>query len=59
MEDIILNDINVNDDDSLVINYDDGLKKYTLKKKISIFSPVLTPFLGNSYEIKTERVVYE
>lgn len=59
LEDIILNDVNTSDDEILTTEYSNGEVKYVLSKKVSIFSPVLSVFMGTSYEIKCERVVYE
>ena len=59
LEDLILNDVNVPDEESLEIIDLEGEKKYILKKNISIYSPVLSVFMGTKYEIKCERVVYE
>ena len=59
LADVILNDVNVPDEESLEIIDLEGEKKYILKKNISIYSPVLSVFMGTKYEIRCERVVYE
>ena len=59
MEDIVINDVGYDDDEVLSIDYNEGEKKYTLKKKVSIYSPVLSVFMGTKYEVQCERVVYE
>ena len=59
LDDIILNDFTNDGNDNLKIEYLDNEVKYTIKKKIEIFSPVLTVFMGSKYEIECERVVYE
>ncbi len=59
LEDVILNDITPNEDEILTTEYSEDETKYIISKKVSIFSPVLSVFMGTSYEIKCERVVYE
>ncbi len=59
LEDVILNDVNLSNDETLEVMDLEGEKKYILKKNVSIFSPVLSVFMGTKYEIKCERVVYE
>ena len=59
LEDVILNDITPNEDEILTTEHSEDETKYIISKKVSIFSPILSVFMGTSYEIKCERVVYE
>ena len=59
LEDVILNDMNTQDDEILTTEYSEGEVKYKITKKVPIFSPFLNVFMGSSYEVTCERVVYE
>ncbi len=59
LEDVILNDQNFDDEMVLNINFEEGKKTYELSKEITIYSPVLSVFMGLNYEIKVERTIYE
>ncbi len=59
LEDAILSDTSSGEDTILTTEFSDGEVKYIISKKVDIFSPFLSVFLGSKYEIKCERVVYE
>ena len=56
---LISNDNNTlyNDVKVEVLKYDDKFDKVMVSKKVNVYSPVLVPFMGKSYLIKTERII--
>lgn len=51
IEEVIINDDYENNDVDIIKNENN----YTVSKEIIIYSPLLTPFLGNNYKVSVER----
>lgn len=54
IEEVIINDDYENNDVDIIKNENN----YTVSKKIIIYSPLLTPFLGNNYKVSVERKLW-
>lgn len=51
IEEVIIDDDYKNNDVDITKNEND----YKVSKEITIYSPLLTPFLGNNYKVSVER----
>lgn len=51
IEEVIIDDDYENNDVDITKNEND----YKVSKEITIYSPLLTPFLGNTYKVSVER----
>lgn len=54
IEEVIINDDYENNDVDIIKNENN----YTVSKEIIIYSPLLTPFLGNNYKVSVERKLW-
>lgn len=54
IEEVIINNDYENNDVDIIKNENN----YTVSKEIIIYSPLLTPFLGNNYKVSVERKLW-
>ena len=60
IEEITLNeDYQLNNDIILKTESSEGIKTYTLSKKIDISSPILSAIISSSYDVKVTRSIHE
>lgn len=55
----LVEDYSLDDDITIEETVDDGVKTYTLSKKVDIMSPILSPIISTSYNVKVSRSIYE
>lgn len=60
MEELTLDqDMDLDNDVVLKAESVDGIKTYTLSKKVDITSPVLSAIISNTYDVKVTRSIHE
>ena len=60
IENVILDSGYKLDEDTLLEkSSDNNIAKYNLSEKVEIYSPLLTPVISSTYQVKVERKVYE